>query len=168
MSEEESTEVGYEQNDDDWLPEVFGCVNWTSTVQDVGKIETKQGRLLTFPNILQHQVQPFELADPTKPGHRKILALFLVDPNVKVISTANVPCQRLDWWKEAIQNSPKKGYQVKIPMELQDHIINDVEDFPISMKEAKELRLKLMDERSSFQTTQNNVFHSEMFNLCEY
>ncbi|TFK62409.1 hypothetical protein BDN72DRAFT_903265 [Pluteus cervinus] len=168
VSEKESTEVGYVQNEDDWLPDVFGCSNWSPTVQDVGKIETKQGRLLTFPNILQHQVQPFELADPARPGHRKILALFLVDPNVKVISTANVPCQRIDWWKNAIQNGPTEVNQRKIPMELQEHIINDVEDFPISMKEAKELRLKLMDERSSFQTTQDAVFNSEQFNLCEH
>ncbi|KAJ6184217.1 hypothetical protein N7519_005518 [Penicillium mononematosum] len=57
------------------------------------------GRLLTFPNTLQHRVSPFSLADNTKPGHRKILALFLVDPNLRIISSANVPPQDELWWK---------------------------------------------------------------------
>ncbi|TFK70985.1 hypothetical protein BDN72DRAFT_491378 [Pluteus cervinus] len=152
----------------DWLPGVFGCTNMDSTVQDVGQIETKQGRLLTFPNLLQHQVQPFKLADPTKPGHRKLLALFLVDPNVKIISTANVPCQRIDWWKDAIHNGPEEVHQVKIPVELQEQILADVEGFPLSMEEAKKLRLQLMDERSIFTEKQDNVFHSGAFSLCEH
>jgi hypothetical protein len=43
------------------------------------------------------QVQPFKLADPAKPGVRKILVFFLVDPGTPVLSTARVPPQRLDW-----------------------------------------------------------------------
>ncbi|TFK70995.1 hypothetical protein BDN72DRAFT_794538 [Pluteus cervinus] len=165
VNDQDADDVDYEQHHNDWLPEVFGCTNWSSTVQDVGKIETKQGRLLTFPNLLQHQVQPFRLLDPTKPGHRKILALFLVDPNVKIISTANVPCQRIDWWKEAIQNGPER---FKIPIELQDRILDEVKGFPLSMEEAKRLRLQLMDERSAFQTSQDEVFQRDHFSLCEH
>ena len=56
-----------------------------------------EGRLVTFPNTVQHRVAPFALADPTKPGHRKILALFLIDPHRRVISTANVPPQQAEW-----------------------------------------------------------------------
>ncbi|TFK62408.1 hypothetical protein BDN72DRAFT_932523 [Pluteus cervinus] len=166
--EEVAIEIGYEQYHHDWLPAVFGCDQGSPTVQHVGKIETKQGRLLTFPNILQHQVLPFQLADPTKPGHRKVIALFLVDPNVKIISTANVPCQRMDWWKEAIQNGSEEVRRPKIPLELQEHILNGVEDFPLSMEEARELRLELMDERSSFQTTQEAVFSGNDFSLCQH
>jgi hypothetical protein len=51
-------------------------------VQTIGNVECREDRLIRFPNTLQHLVGPFELEDPTKPGHRKILALFLVDPNV--------------------------------------------------------------------------------------
>lgn len=71
-------------------------------MQDVGGVDTREGRLFIFPNTLQHGVGLFKLADPAAPGHRKAVALFLVDPNVKIISTANVPCERQDWW-EAIQ-----------------------------------------------------------------
>ena len=93
------TYVNYEQGVHDFLWDVFGCVNDEGASQRVGDVETCEGRLLTFPNILQHCVQPFELEDPTRPGHRKILALFLVDPNVRVLSTAHVPPQRLDWFR---------------------------------------------------------------------
>jgi hypothetical protein len=41
------------------------------------------------------------LVDPTKPGHRRSIALWLVDPNLRIISTANVPPQQRDWWAEA-------------------------------------------------------------------
>jgi hypothetical protein len=88
--------MGYPQNVHGWLEEVYGCRNEEAAVQEVGSVLCKEGRLLTFPNILQHQVQPFELADKTKKGHRKILALFLVDPGIRVISTANVPPQQKD------------------------------------------------------------------------
>jgi hypothetical protein len=46
---------------------------------------------------LNPQVQPFKLADPTKRGVRKILVFFLVDPGVRVLSTARVPPQQLAW-----------------------------------------------------------------------
>jgi hypothetical protein len=45
------------------------------------------------------------LVDPTKPGHRRFIALWLVDPNLRIISTANVPPQQRDWWAEAILGS---------------------------------------------------------------
>ncbi|TFK70996.1 hypothetical protein BDN72DRAFT_958380 [Pluteus cervinus] len=172
-SEDDANGLGNSWDDDstnheDWLPQIFGCSNFESIVQDVGKIETKQGRLLTFPNILQHQVQPFQLADPTQPGDRKLLALFLVDPNLKIISTANVPCQRADWWRQAVHDGPEKARQVRIPIELQEHILDEVEEFPLSMEEAKDLRLELMDERSIFTTCLNDVFHSDQFLLGEH
>jgi len=50
--------------------------------QEIGSISTSEGRCIAFPNIYQHRVSPFELIDKTKPGHRKIVALFLVDPTL--------------------------------------------------------------------------------------
>ena len=49
-----------------WLADIFGCQNWSGAIQDVGSVETREGRLITFPNVLQHRVLPFKLADPTK------------------------------------------------------------------------------------------------------
>lgn len=44
----------------------------------------------------------FELKDRTKPGHRRFIALWLVDPTLRILSTANVPPQRLDWWMDSL------------------------------------------------------------------
>ncbi|KAI9761705.1 MAG: hypothetical protein M1840_001736 [Geoglossum simile] len=87
----------YEQSDFVGFEKLFGCSGDSPAVQDLGEVVTKvwfhtlfvvvepieEDRLLTFPNTFQHRVGPFRLADPTKPGHRKILAFFLVDPNIR-------------------------------------------------------------------------------------
>ena len=164
--------VEYEQSDDQWLTDIFGCENWKGAVQHVGSVETREGRLLTFPNILQHRVEPFKLADPTKPGHRKIVALFLVDPNLKVTSTAHVPCQQQEWWWErvmATKSQPTSKAPIsRVPIELQDGILEDV-DFPFSLKEAKALRLELMEERKDFTLRyRDNFENSVTFSLCEH
>ena len=78
----ESEDVGYLQHEEDWLAEVFWCSNQSALVQIISSIDTREGQVLTWPNILQHQVQPFKLTDLMKPGHRKILALFFTDPNI--------------------------------------------------------------------------------------
>jgi hypothetical protein len=40
-------------------------------VQEVGRVITKQGRCIVFPNFYEHKVSGFRLKDPSKPGHRK-------------------------------------------------------------------------------------------------
>ena len=159
--------MDYEQDDHAFLPAVFGCHQGGPGVQVVGGVKTIEGRLLTFPNILQHQVQPFELVDSSKPGHRKILALFLIDPNRRIISTANVPPQQRDWWRDAVAETPGHSFG-KLPVELQRHICDYVEEFPISLDEAKEIRLELMEERKTFVVDQGIAFESLEFSLCEH
>ncbi|KAF8647121.1 hypothetical protein AX16_006953 [Volvariella volvacea WC 439] len=136
-------------------------------------LETREGRLLTFPNILQHQVQPFKLADPTNPGHRKILALLLLDPNIRIISRANVPCQRKDWWEDEIRQNgisfkARDGAVKDLPAELQDLIFDDVDEFPVSMNEAKESRLELIEERKNFVLLSNDAYMTRQISLCEH
>jgi Protein of unknown function (DUF4246) len=158
-------DINYEQEHHDWLPEVFGCHQDGSSVQYVGGVATKEGRLVTFPNIFQHRVMPFQLQDGTKPGHRKILALFLVDPHIRIISSANVPCQQRAWWAQEIRG--QEPFQI-LPTELQNEVIRKVEEFPISIEEAKELRLELMEERKVFVQKHDQRFASETFSLCEH
>jgi hypothetical protein len=154
----------YEQNQHHFLEELFGCENGRAGVQDVGKVETREGRLLTFPNILQHQVQPFELEDPTRDGQRKILALFLVDPNVRIASTGYVPSQRLDGWRRAADDALGQ-----LPAELREKVFGEVDGFPITLGEAKEIRLDLMKERGKFvMQYHDEVQRVNSFNLCEH
>lgn len=86
-----------------WLERSFGT-NFKAhgaCLQFYGSVNTPEGRLLAFPNVFQHRVSSFRLQDPTRPGHRRFLALWLVDPHQRIVSTANVPPQQLDWWADA-------------------------------------------------------------------
>lgn len=119
-----------------------------STLQDLGSTLTSQGRALFFPNLLQHRVQPFSLADRSRPGHRKVLALFLVDPAIPIISTANVPPQQPHW---------SAGRETQ-----------GTADCTISEAEAKSIREELMAERSALQRKTTEKLESVDFNFCEH
>lgn len=157
----------YEQGEDTFLPALFGLSNFESTVQDVGSVVCREGRLLTFPNTLQHRVSPFELEDKTKPGHRKILALFLVDPHFKIISTKNVPPQQKDWWIERILQTKGIAFLDKLPPEIVNHILSYVND-PMPLDTAKEKRLELITERSRYVKEQDSHFNEGEYSLCEH
>ncbi|EMT73475.1 hypothetical protein FOC4_g10000837 [Fusarium odoratissimum] len=96
--EDLAAEISYEQYRHDPIERTFDITLGGSIFQDIGSVLTKAGRALFFPNVLQHHVSQFRLADPTKPGHRKILALFLVDPAIPIVSASNVPPQQKHWW----------------------------------------------------------------------
>ena len=157
----------YEQGEDTFLPAVFGLTNFGSTVQDIGSVVCKEGRLLTFPNTLQHRVLPFQLGDRTKPGYRKILALFLVDPHLQIISTKDIPPQQKDWWIEQIFKTKGVGFMERLPTEIVNHIFSFIDD-PMSLETAKEKRLELIAERSRYVIEQDAHFTEDGYNLCEH
>ncbi|KAH8170705.1 WD40 repeat 2 [Sarocladium implicatum] len=169
--EELHMNIDYEQSDDYSIQRTFamdlnpGGKPSNSAVQNVGSVLTRPGRALFFPNLFQHHVSPFRLADPSKPGHRKIIALFLVDPNIPIISTANVPPQRKDWWRG---EANKKGDALgKLPTELRDMVVDQV-DFPYDKNEADKLREELMKERSAaVELTESHLTNIE-YNFCEH
>ncbi len=96
----------YEQNDSTGMMAVFGLDETMPLLQELGSVATRPGRLLAFSNMFQHKVQPFELVDQTKRGWRKILAFFLVDPTLRITSTATVPPQQQEWWKPLVMRVP--------------------------------------------------------------
>jgi Protein of unknown function (DUF4246) len=155
-------EMQYEQNDHVPLQIIFGTDSMSQepAVQTLGSVVTKGGRMIAFPNTLQHKVEPFSLIDKTKPGHRRFLVLWLVDPHYRVMSTANVPPQQHEWWTNEIY---KLGW--KLPPEL-TKMVTDNSDSLMRMDEAKEHRLKLMDERVKFVSAVEGNF--EEYFLCEH
>lgn len=161
----EFNNANFAQDDHEGIEELYGVEQDGPKVQEIGRVVTREGRLLAFPNVFQHRVAPFKLEDPSKPGHRKILALFLIDPHCRVISTANVPPQQKDWWSPEIRDSARLA---QMPKEIVDQVIEDVEDFPISLEEAKEFRLKLMEERRVYVEEVNEDIQSSNFNFCEH
>lgn len=134
-------------------------------VQDLGSVLTQEDRCIAFPNVLQHCVQPFELLDRTRPGHRKILALFLVDPSTRIIGTSDVAPQQKELLLETLQSC--EGRVAKLPQELLELIV-DAEETSMSRAEAFAYREQLMDERTRF--VQNNTagYFGTTFNMCEH
>jgi hypothetical protein len=150
-------------------------------LQRYGSLEIRQGRLLAFPNVFNHRVSSFELQDNTKSGHSRFIALLLVDPSTRIINMGNVPPQQQSWWMENAFSNLKQGNAEKVPQaiaqlildatpghsaldaaakhgeplpaELMTMIHKNVGEaaVPMSLKEAKGHRLKLMEERTSFQ-----------------
>ncbi|MGW5135839.1 DUF4246 domain-containing protein [Streptomyces sp. NPDC004135] len=129
----------YEQNDDDGMREVYGLEDEDALNQVLGSAGTPAGRCLAFPNILQHRVGSFRLADPTRPGHRKILAFFLVDPSERIVSTSDVPPQQ-PW----------------------------AETSTMTLEQAREYREQLMRERKFFVDEHNEQLYEREFSLCEH
>ncbi|CAL9557793.1 hypothetical protein SUDANB37_04590 [Streptomyces sp. enrichment culture] len=129
----------YEQNDDDGVREVYGLENEEALNQVLGSVPTPAGRCLAFPNILQHRVDSFRLADPTRPGHRKILAFFLVDPSEAIVSTSDVPPQQP--WSDTTT---------------------------MTLEQARRFREELMLERKFFVGEHNEQLYEREFSLCEH
>lgn len=141
-----------------WLIRDEPCVN------DLGSIATSLNRAIAFPNVYQHRVSPFQLVDKTRPGHRKIVALFLVDPAVSKPSTTIVPPQQKEWRAAGSAAGPK----------LREALGSlsaggvDSPDGSMTREEAEKYRLELMDERTLFVRENDQKFFSVPFSLCEH
>ena len=118
-------------------------------MQDIGGVITKTHRCVAFPNIDQHQVQPFHLEDPTKPGHRRVLVFFLVDPTQRVPSATDVAPQQDGWVTEAMHGAGQNSAFAKLPIELLTMISNE-NDVAMTRVEAERYREDLMSERTVF------------------
>lgn len=105
----------------------------------MGAVDAQEGRVVIFPNYFQHHVDPFELIDPHKPGLRKILCFFVVDPyNDLVKSTKDVPPQMKEWVED---------------MELMSKYFPEVKPEEVntmSWEEATKARDELMAERAEY------------------
>ena len=144
-------EPDYEQNDERGVSTVYGLNDEMPLNQRIGEIITQEDRCIVFPNIYQHCVAPFSLQDVTKPGQRKILVFFLVDPALRIISTENVPPQQSDWYKS--ENESKSR--------LRNHV-------KMTLNKAKEHRESLMKERKFFISQNNEYYYERPFSLCEH
>ncbi|KAK0554589.1 hypothetical protein OC846_002065 [Tilletia horrida] len=198
---EAETTIPYEQFEHDSasmikITEIYGFGEDTESSQELGSVKTKQGRAIAFPNGVQHQVQPFKLADPTKPGYRKIIAFFLVDPVQTVISTGRVPPQNHEWMQKyyvEVMNS----FPEHIPVEVRHMMAtkaapaaivprpvqrNNGPDAPqkrarvdlekdlscgMTLEEARAYRMELMRERAA-QTVHIEEENEQGFSFCEH
>ncbi|KAH7337292.1 hypothetical protein B0J17DRAFT_769440 [Rhizoctonia solani] len=158
----------YEQSDDRGCRLTWGMARDDPCVNELGSVVACQDRCIAFPNTYQHCVSSFELADKSKPGHRKIVALFLVDPAISRPSTTIVPPQQKEWRASGISANPVlKAAFNKLSPEIIDHIDSMIEG-TMTRAEAEAYRLELMDERKAFVTRNNKAFFTVPFNMCEH
>ncbi|KAF4766331.1 hypothetical protein HAV15_010985 [Penicillium sp. str.  len=154
------TEIEHEPNDFIWLRQVFGMQNNEPAIQYPGSICGNVGRVIMYPSTVEHKFTRFELKDKTKSGHARALVFFLVDPNIRIISTANVPPQRLDWTKEMPGEDVKEGLQ-KLALDN----MKSKGDMPMSLEEALETRMKVLQEIGEFTRYQHVAFESNVLML---
>ncbi|KAJ7062903.1 hypothetical protein C8F01DRAFT_985972, partial [Mycena amicta] len=166
----------YHRQDDELCSKVlYGMKRKSHCVQDIGSIETKSGRALVWPNIYQHRVRvsPFSLKDPSRPGHRKILAIFLVDPSIEPIPSATtVPPQQVNWALVAMEEAQRDPQSLvsRLPPELVYAICEELEHAGgqyLGRTEAEKTRLDLMAERTVFVKGRRREL-MDSFHMCEH
>ena len=153
----------YEQFEGRGVQCVYGLTDEAPLIQNIGSVTSVQGRSLCWPNILQHKVEGFCLEDPTKPGVRKILVFFLVDPGLRILSTAHIPPQQQAWMELELD---RMQVFARFPTDVRNLIMQYAWHFP--HERALQVRDEVMTERKYF-TEQNTekVFLRE-FSLCEH
>lgn len=156
-------EVVHDPNDSVWLKQVFGFDDGDPPIQHSGNIICRPGRVVMYPSTVQHRFSGFKLIDPTKPGATKALAMFLVDPNIRIISTANVPPQRLDWTFTEADFGDLSLSLDKLSVEFQDRKGN----LPLSMSEARKVHDDFLRELGEFTKYQHVAFESKVVSVGE-
>jgi len=161
-----------------WIGKLISCHHCSQThcdclsasisddrcLQELGSVETVQGRCVAFPNVYQHQIQPFRLEDPTKPGVRKVFVAFLVDPTHTIPSATTVPPQQREIIREAMLTVDNSSWLGKLPTELID-MISGGNGGTMSRAEAEEYRLELMDERTVFVEASDSNYFGQEFDM---
>ncbi|TMW58052.1 hypothetical protein Poli38472_013526 [Pythium oligandrum] len=146
-----------------YLAALYGLERHELLTQSLGAATAIEDRCFVFLNTLQHKLEPFELIDATKPGVRKILAFFVVNPSNRIPSSSVIPPQQKDWLQRALppmleaKNLPVAALGGKLTQLLGDGMTLD---------EAKAHREKLMTARRTY-----NAFEKQQelrFSLCEH
>lgn len=154
----------YPQDGEGFVEKHYGLQDEDQLNEYLGQIVAEEGKCITFPNYLQHRVTPFQLKDESKPGIRKILVFFLIDPDDSILSTKDVPIQQNYVIKQKLNNifDEKKNVHQRV----RDNIYDKID--AITFEEAKKHREALMFQRKYYVDEINkNIFERE-FSLCEH
>ncbi|KAJ6093378.1 Protein of unknown function DUF4246 [Penicillium sp. IBT 16267x] len=156
-------DVEHEPGDFIWLKQVFGLENGEPAVQCQGSIRCPAGRVIIFPSTVQHKMTKFELKDKSKPGTNRCLLFYLVDPNIRIISTANIPPQRLDWTLEIAEGEGDNLTSAMAKLALANK--DKKGEMPMTLTEALEHRYKFLEELAEFMEYQQVAFESRILLL---
>ncbi|EGF78706.1 hypothetical protein BATDEDRAFT_12906 [Batrachochytrium dendrobatidis JAM81] len=125
--------------------------------QYIGSLEVSNGRCVVYPNRYQHKEQSFELADPTQPGHCKILTFFVVNPVCRIVSTAHVAPQQPQWYNSSLDKTP-------IPPELWNDATQYIQGVQ-SPAEAKHYRDELTSDQTQITAAYNKYIYEQVYYL---
>lgn len=144
----------------------YGLVRDGELNQSLGGFGAAAQRTIVFPNVYQHAVDGFKLADPSKPGRRTIVAFFLCDPTYRIYSTTDIPLQREEQSRAILYGTSKTPSKLlELPNEIKDKILEKLrQDRAILDRvEAEKVRAELMEERSRFVEGQNERYFEAQF-----
>ncbi|OAJ44679.1 hypothetical protein, variant [Batrachochytrium dendrobatidis JEL423] len=146
----------YQIASDMYWKDVYGIINRESRRnQYLGSLEVSNGRCVVYPNRYQHKEQSFELADPTQPGHCKILTFFVVNPVCRIVSTAHVAPQQPQWYNSSLDKA-------HIPPELWNDIMQYIQGVQ-SPAEAKHYRDELTSDRTRITRAYNKKIYERKY-----
>ena len=120
---------------------------------ELGKVGTNPGRIVAWPNYLHHKSGGISLHDETKPGSRTLCCFHLVDPTLRIRSTATVPPQQSSWITSMVDSALTK----LLPDDVQwarSKIMDSMTNLHVTSKAALtyegaiERRERLSEERS--------------------
>ncbi|OAJ40776.1 hypothetical protein BDEG_24477 [Batrachochytrium dendrobatidis JEL423] len=146
-----------EMESDMYWKDVYGINRKSRRNQYIGSLELPNGRCAVYPNRYQHKEQSFELADPTQPGHCKILTFFVVNPACRIVSTAHVAPQQPQWYNSSLDKAC-------IPPELWNDITQYIQGVQSPAK-AKRYRDELTSDRTRITAVYNTYRYEQKYNL---
>ncbi|KAK6092440.1 hypothetical protein MT418_8480 [Batrachochytrium dendrobatidis] len=146
-----------ERASDMYWKDVYGIDEESPRNQYIGLLEVPNGRCVVYPNRYQHKEQSFELADPTQPGHCKILTFFVVNPFRRIVSTAHVAPQQPQWYNSSLDKTP-------IPPELWNDATQYIQGVQ-SPTEAKHHRDELTSDRIQITAAYNTYMYERVYNF---
>ncbi|OAJ37376.1 hypothetical protein BDEG_21407 [Batrachochytrium dendrobatidis JEL423] len=145
----------YQGASDMYWKDVYGIDQESPHSQYIGSLELPNGRCVVYPNRYQHKEQSFELADPTQPGHCKILTFFVVNPACRIVSTAHVAPQQPQWYNSSLDKTP-------IPPELWNDATQYIQGVQ-SPAEAKHYRDELTSDRTRITAAYNEDIYEQAY-----
>lgn len=157
------SDVEHDPGDFIWLQQVFGLENGEPAVQCPGSIRCSAGRAIMFPSTVQHRMTKFELKNMSNAGRCRCLVFYLVDPNIRIISTANIPPQRFDWTLEAEQGEGEDLASAMANLALANK--DKKGSMPMTLTEALDHRYKFLEELFEFMRYQHVAFESRVLML---
>lgn len=89
----------------------------------MGTVELREGRIITFPNVLQHRFERMQLRNECEPGSLQFLAIHLADPHYILCSTRHVPPQSVGWWWQAANLDLLCAHH-RVPFEIKRYIVD--------------------------------------------